>query len=156
MVIGDKILELRKKSGMSQEQLAAQIGVSRQSISKWESGASMPDNDKLILLSNFFNVSLDYLMEDNVELNNQSDHIENKTPAPTEAKKSLMPGIIISALGVICIVLWVIIQVSSPKASEQIQTSSVVTIDGNGIFLFLSIAAIIVGAVVLLKGIKKK
>lgn len=67
MTLPEKLHMLRKRSGLSQEQLAEQLGVSRQAISKWESGQSVPESEKLILLSNYFNVSLDYLLKDNIE-----------------------------------------------------------------------------------------
>lgn len=67
MILADKIVNLRKKNGWSQEELARQLGVSRQSISKWESAASIPDLDKIIRLSNIFNVSTDYLLKDSLE-----------------------------------------------------------------------------------------
>ena len=64
MILGEKITELRKKNNWSQEELAGQLGISRQSVSKWESGASIPDMDKIIALSNLFSVSTDYLLKD--------------------------------------------------------------------------------------------
>lgn len=64
MILGEKIIELRKKNNWSQEELAGQLGISRQSVSKWESGASIPDMDKVIALSNLFSVSTDYLLKD--------------------------------------------------------------------------------------------
>ena len=63
MTISDRIRELRRKRGMSQEELAEQIGISRQAVSKWESGQSMPDLDKVILLSEYFEVTTDYLLK---------------------------------------------------------------------------------------------
>lgn len=67
MILADKIVELRKKNGWSQEELAEQLGVSRQAVSKWESGASIPDLDKIIRLSGIFGVSTDYLLKDEIE-----------------------------------------------------------------------------------------
>jgi transcriptional regulator with XRE-family HTH domain len=67
MNLGEKILHLRKLSGMSQEELASQITVSRQAISKWELGESVPDTDNVIQLCKLFNVSADYLLNDDVE-----------------------------------------------------------------------------------------
>lgn len=64
MILADKIIQLRKKSGWPQEELAAQMGVSRQSVSKWESGQSIPDLDKILKLSALFNVSTDFLLKD--------------------------------------------------------------------------------------------
>ena len=67
MALSEKLYTLRKKSGLSQEQLAEQLGVSRQAISKWESGQSVPESDKLIVISNYFKVSLDYLLKEESE-----------------------------------------------------------------------------------------
>lgn len=64
MILADKIAELRKKNGWSQEELAGQLGVSRQSVSKWESASSMPDLDKILKMSEIFGVSTDYLLKD--------------------------------------------------------------------------------------------
>ena len=67
MILADKIMNLRKQQGMSQEELAHQLGISRQSVSKWESGASIPDLDKILKLSDLFGVSTDYLLKDELE-----------------------------------------------------------------------------------------
>ena len=64
MSISAKIQQLRKNNGLSQEQLAEKLEVSRQAISKWENGTSYPDIEKLVLISELFNVSTDYLIKD--------------------------------------------------------------------------------------------
>lgn len=64
MNLGDKIIRLRRQMGWSQEELAQQLDVSRQSVSKWEGGLSTPDLDKILLLSKIFDVSTDYLLKD--------------------------------------------------------------------------------------------
>lgn len=64
MILADKIIELRKKCGWSQEELAEKVGVSRQSVSKWEGALSVPDLDKILAMSNIFGVSTDYLLKD--------------------------------------------------------------------------------------------
>jgi len=58
----DRLYQLRKSAGISQEELADVIGVSRQAVQKWESGASRPDMDNLIAISRYFHVTLDYLI----------------------------------------------------------------------------------------------
>ena len=63
MNIADRIQHLRKVKGISQEELADKIGVSRQSVSKWESEQTSPDIEKIILMSNFFNVTTDYILK---------------------------------------------------------------------------------------------
>ena len=67
MIFAEKVLNLRRKNGWSQEELAQKAGVSRQSISKWESAASIPDIDKILELSRIFGVSTDYLLKDDME-----------------------------------------------------------------------------------------
>jgi len=74
MILADKIIRLRKQNGWSQEELAAQLGVSRQSVSKWESGNAIPDLDKILKMSKIFGVSTDYLLKDEVE------EVENLMP----------------------------------------------------------------------------
>ena len=63
MTIADRIQSLRKAKGISQEELADKIGVSRQAVSKWESEQSSPDMEKVILLSDYFDVTTDYLLK---------------------------------------------------------------------------------------------
>ena len=67
MILADKIIENRKKNGWSQEELAEKLGVSRQSVSKWESAQAIPDMKKILQLSEVFGVSTDYLMKDEIE-----------------------------------------------------------------------------------------
>ena len=67
MILADKIIQLRKKAGWSQEELAEQLGVSRQSVSKWEGAQSIPDLNKIIAMSQLFGVSVDYLVKDELE-----------------------------------------------------------------------------------------
>lgn len=67
MILAEKIMVLRKKKGWSQEDLAGKLDVSRQSVSKWESGASVPDIDKILVLGRLFGVSTDYLLKDEMD-----------------------------------------------------------------------------------------
>ena len=67
MIFADKLIQLRKKSGWSQEELAEQMDVSRQSVSKWEGAQSVPDLEKMVRLSKLFGVSTDYLLKDEME-----------------------------------------------------------------------------------------
>ena len=63
MNFADRILYLRKSKGISQEELADKVGVSRQAVSKWESEQSMPDVGKIIIMSDYFNVTTDYILK---------------------------------------------------------------------------------------------
>lgn len=67
MILADKIIEERKKNGWTQEDLAQKLGVSRQSVSKWESAGAVPDLKKIIQLADLFGVRTDYLLKDEIE-----------------------------------------------------------------------------------------
>jgi transcriptional regulator with XRE-family HTH domain len=73
MNIGEKIQQLRKANNLSQEQLAVQLEVSRQAVSKWELNESTPDTEKIILISRIFSVSTDYLLLENPEVANVTE-----------------------------------------------------------------------------------
>lgn len=70
MKLPDKIVGLRKSNGMSQENLAEKLDVSRQAISRWESGAAMPDANNILQLSKLFDVTTDYLLNDDYQSDN--------------------------------------------------------------------------------------
>lgn len=65
MIFSEKLLVLRKSKGLTQEELAERLFVSRQAIAKWESGQAYPDISNLILISEFFKVAIDHLVKDN-------------------------------------------------------------------------------------------
>lgn len=144
-MLSEKIYQLRKNSGLSQEQLAEKLNVSRQAISKWESGTAVPESEKLITISNYFGVSVDYLLKDDAE--NQI----NITDGTTDKHPKMIVGIIICLAGIVSMIIWGFISVFSPETSDQISGSSMITIDGNGLFLILCVMAIITGAGLLLK-----
>ena len=75
MILADKIIELRKKNGWSQEELAEKLGVSRQAVSKWEGAQSVPDIQRILEMSRLFGVTTDFLLKDELE-----------TPQPAEGE----------------------------------------------------------------------
>jgi transcriptional regulator with XRE-family HTH domain len=75
MNLSEKIQNLRKEKQLSQEELAEKLDISRQSVSKWESGLAMPEIDKLIMLSEIFGVTTDYLLKDGEPLRKDDDII---------------------------------------------------------------------------------
>lgn len=93
MNFADKLSYLRKKFGWSQEELADKMEVSRQSVSKWESGQSIPEIEKLIRLSDIFEVSLDYLLKDGPEGDGSGDafeeNVNQRVVTMNEARKFL-------------------------------------------------------------------
>ena len=84
MILADKISDLRKKNGWSQEELAERLGVSRQSVSKYESAQSVPDLDKILRLASIFGVTTDYLLKDELEAEEfiPADAPDADAPAP--------------------------------------------------------------------------
>ena len=110
MTLGQKIFELRNKQKMSQGDLAEKLNVSRQSISKWETDASIPELDKLIMLSDLFNITMDELVRDELP---EKDTDEKK--ASTEKSNSetvvinkqmstqKIIGFILLGAGIICL-----------------------------------------------------
>ncbi len=78
MTIGQKILQLRNDANISQEQLAETLGVSRQSVSKWEMDQALPQIDKVLQLSQLFSISTDELLQDKIEINKSQKPKRNK------------------------------------------------------------------------------
>lgn len=123
-MISNKIRELRKKKGLSQEELAEQINVSRQSISKWETAKAIPDMDKIIQLSEFFNVSVNYLI--NEEHNNESVSKNENTSTTHNFKKKKQKLLLLSIISLV-IILFVAIFFSfyKPNTIDKLSESVV-------------------------------
>lgn len=86
MIIADKIIENRKKNGWSQEELADKLGVSRQSVSKWEGAQAVPDMKKIVQMSELFGVSTDYLLRDDIETLSTVDTKQIDSGAPESVR----------------------------------------------------------------------
>lgn len=86
MGFGDKLIILRRERGFSQEQLANLLDVSRQSVSKWEAGQSTPELNKLIVISDIFNISVDTLVKDEIPLL----EIENRQERSEGSKENIV------------------------------------------------------------------
>ncbi len=149
MALPEKLYTLRKKSGLSQEQLAEALNVSRQAISKWEGGSTMPESDKLLALSNYFGVSLDYLLKDGAP---------NAAPAEAQEEHRTMRllSLILCFGDAAALIVYGVLSILVPSVPAQISGSSMIRIDGSGIFLLLCVAAIAAGAALLLKSTKHK
>lgn len=90
MILADRIIELRKKKGWSQEELAEMVDVTRQSVSKWESGQSLPDLDKILKLADIFGVSTDYLLKDKEDT--CEDNFSNRKEEEIQKKEEISQG----------------------------------------------------------------
>lgn len=123
MNIADRIQHLRKSKGLSQEELADKIGVSRQAVSKWESEQSTPDIEKIILLSDYFETTTDYLLK-GIEPANE---FEKKWSAMVFSAT----GTILNAIGLIsAIVVWI-----EQQRVYAVGIGLVIMLLGTGIFL---------------------
>ncbi len=154
-MLSEKLYKLRKNSGLSQEQLAERLNVSRQAISKWESGAAVPESEKLITISNYFEVSVDYLLKD---VDDGKENVADMTMAASEntvVDRRSMAGVLVCVAGLVAMIIWGLLSMVRPEASERMSESSMITIDGNGIFLMLCVVAVVVGAGLLLKRQRK-
>ncbi|MEW4412236.1 helix-turn-helix transcriptional regulator [Clostridium sp. AN503] len=106
MNLADRIQYLRKSRGISQEELADKIGVSRQAVSKWESSQSSPDIEKIILLSEYFNTTADYLLKGTEPKENETKNQED-TRLRRDALLFSVIGTTINAIGLIeAITIW--------------------------------------------------
>lgn len=78
MKLEEKLVSLRKAKGLSQMKLAEKMNVSRQAISRWETGAAIPSSENLKYLSDLYSVSLDYLLSDSADAPEQNRRISNE------------------------------------------------------------------------------
>ena len=111
MALSEKLYELRKKRALSQEQLAEQLGVSRQAISKWESGKAVPETDTLISISKYFDVSLDYLMKEENSISENAVSLEVHQTEATNKREKRILGIATCIIGVVLLIAWGIVSV---------------------------------------------
>lgn len=145
MNIADRIQNLRKVKGISQEELADKVGVTRQAVSKWESEQSTPDVEKIIIMSDYFEVTTDYLLKG----------IE---PKAEETKKKLDAGIFsivgtaLNFIGLIAaIMIWHEKQVEYSVAVGLMRGNSFIT---YGLCWLMYFEICIVGDLILVKGAK--
>ena len=85
MILADKIINERKKNGWSQEELAEQLGVSRQSVSKWEGAQAIPDLSKIIAMADIFGVTTDYLLKDDMEIREPNSTTDIPSDSPSDS-----------------------------------------------------------------------
>ena len=101
MTIGEKILAMRKARGWSQEELAERIGVTRQAVSRWESGAAKPDADKIIATCDLFGVSADYLLRDQYSGEGSVEQTDQQGVSALTTKSEMMTLRQWTALGIV-------------------------------------------------------
>lgn len=153
MILADKIITLRKKAGWSQEELASQLGVTRQSVSKWEGAQSVPDLDKVVQMSRLFGVSTDYLLKDELEeeefVESEADEAPLRRVTMEQAarylalRKACAPKIALAVA--MCIASPVVIIFLSAMADAGLGGISEDLAAGLGVSVILVLVAIAVG-----------
>lgn len=98
MTLGTKLQNLRKQAAMSQEALAAQLGVSRQAVSRWELDISLPETENIIKLAKIYNVSFDYLLDEKITETNNT----NQTQSDTVKQSKTISFYILTIIGGVC------------------------------------------------------
>ena len=160
MILADKIIENRKKNGWSQEELADKLGVSRQSVSKWEGAQAVPDMKKILQMSEVFGVSTDYLLRDDIE----ESHAPEETPVDNgleetvravsmeeanaflehneKAARSISTGVMICILSPVILIL-----LGGLAEAEKISISENIAGMGGTVILLVMVAAAVGAAV---------
>lgn len=124
MKFNEKLIQLRKEKGLSQEALGEKLNVARQTVSKWELGETTPEMDKLVKMSELFEISLDNLIKDNTETT--PTNLQNNTNTQKLAGIVILILKIIGVLIVISIILTIIgaILFSSVKTETKVEASN--------------------------------
>ncbi len=143
-MLSEKIRELRRAKGLSQEELADKLNVSRQAVSKWETGAAVPTTETLVELADYFGVSLDFLL--------RGDLRTDQTESPSSSKKNLVArrvlGLFLIGAAVLAAVLLTVLRLTGNGGS--VSDSSAITLDGSGIVIGAAVLCAFGGIVILI------
>lgn len=148
MILADKIIYLRKKNGWSQEELAEKLDVTRQSVSKWESAGSIPDINKIIEMGKIFGVTTDFLLKDNIEIEEFSNEPDaGKNIVSLEEAEKFMASMVKygkeTAIGVVLCILSPVVLLYMAGLSEAGKVNEDV-VGGIGVIVLLMMIAIAV------------
>ncbi len=108
MTFGEKLMRLRKAKGMTQEELAERITVSRQAISRWEAGETMPDSENLLQLTRLFGVSADYLLNEEYETDRDIPAVRENASAMKRQQKLQIAFLYAVGIGAIAVVAGIV------------------------------------------------
>ena len=154
MILAEKIMEERKRNGWSQEELAEKLGVSRQSVSKWESAQSIPDLNRIIKMAELFGVTTDYLLKDEMEKRETTETLMEVAEVPVKIHKVSMEEATefiklqekhapLIAFGVsLCILSPVILLLLAGLADSKMMNISNQIVGGIGISVLLIMIAV--------------
>ena len=150
-MLSERIYKFRRKSGLSQEQLAEKIGVSRQAISKWESGTSTPELEKLLALSECFHITLDDLVKEETIYQGTKEATPKVEKVKVSKAIEMKAGIGLCLIGAVCLILFGVLMVISPSTTEQLNAASTITLSGSGVLLILCVLSMVAGLVLILR-----
>ena len=159
MTLGEKIQQLRRQKGLSQEQLAEQVEVSRQSVSKWELNDSVPELDKVILLSKIFSVTTDDLLNIAPVNNSSSDGKAVAQLAHTLKTKGYRFGYVMIGYGVFGLMLMALAGYGwsrmTPIPLSQLPDSMQMPLYILGAGAIIGIVIILAGIVIVIGGLRR-
>ena len=122
MSLAEKLVSLRKQKGLTQMELAGELHVSRQAISRWEVGDAMPGMDKLKLLSELYEVSVDFLLNDNLTESSECRQDQKNSIVEIESsKKTVKYKIFVICIAIIVLVIAVLAGTLVPRSRDQDQ-----------------------------------
>lgn len=124
MTFGEKLQALRRQHGLTQEVLAQQLGVSRQTLSKWESGAVLPDTENVLRLSALFSVSTDYLLKEEAETQ------EAPPSVPPSRKQLPLLSILGGALSILSLLGLLVLGILGTRGNYEISPAQAATLEG--------------------------
>lgn len=145
-MLPENIAALRRGRGWSQEELAEKLGVSRQSVSKWERGAAAPELDKLLAMSGLFGVTVEELTRDGTPPAGRTDE---RTGEPERGSFRLGLGLCIA--GAAMLIAFSLAALLFPDKAGELNASSAVTVTGGGLLLIFAAAVALAGLIIILR-----
>lgn len=150
MIFADKLIRFRKRMGLSQEELADMMKVSRQAVSKWEAAQSIPDLDKILKLSELFGVSTDYLLKDDMEVEDNIGKdslvkvmtIDDVNGYLEYSKKRALKLAIATLLSILSPVALIVLSILSDELLSNISEELIVILGLSTLFLLVTISVI--------------
>ena len=136
MELEKKLVELRKKNGLSQLKVAEELDVSRQAISKWEMGSAVPSPENLKLLSKLYKVSLDYLMDDDAEEPDQATDHGQKGSKKQRALAMKKAGLLAIALLAIALLVAVVLIILTFGQGEEEKARPIKELEQEEVTIF--------------------
>ena len=123
MKLADKLVCLRKKQGLSQLKLAEIMNVSRQAISRWETGIAVPSAENLKYLGNLYNVSLEYLFDDSADELDETENtpVETKDNKRQSLKKRKTKRVIVLCFLLLAVAIYISVRAGARSKSAQIK-----------------------------------